>query len=72
MKAVLAEEMKSIEGEAIHDFKIPSLSLMETAAFKVSLKCFELIQDRKYTKILVFAGKGNNGGDGLAFCRQKS
>lgn len=70
MKAVLAEEMKSIEGEAIHDFKIPSLSLMETAAFKVSLKCFELIQDRKYTKILVFAGKGNNGGDGLAFCRQ--
>ena len=69
MKAVLAEEMKSIEREAIHDFKIPSLSLMETAAFKVSERCFEIIRDRKHTKILVFAGKGNNGGDGLAFCR---
>ncbi len=69
MKAVLAEEMKSIEGEAIFDFGIPSLSLMETAAFKVSERCFELIHDRKYSKILVFAGKGNNGGDGLAFCR---
>ena len=49
MKAVLAEEMKSIEREAIHDFKIPSLSLMETAAFKVSEKCFEIIRDRKWS-----------------------
>ena len=69
MKAVTSEEMKNIENEAIYDIGIPSLVLMDTAALRVSEKCFDIIKENKYSKILVFAGKGNNGGDGLAFCR---
>lgn len=69
MKAVTSDEMKKIEREAIFDIGIPSLVLMETAAFKLSERCFEVISEKKRSKVVVFAGKGNNGGDGLAFCR---
>lgn len=69
MKAVTLQEMKNIEEEAIYGIGIPSVVLMETAAMRVSEKCFDIICENKYSKILVFAGKGNNGGDGLAFCR---
>ncbi len=69
MKAVSAEEMKNIENITINDIGVLSLTLMETAALKFSEKCFDIIKDKKHTKIVVFTGKGNNGGDGLAFCR---
>ena len=70
MKVVSSEEMKNIEGEAIYNIGIPSLVLMEMAASKFTERCFEIIENKKYSKIVVFAGKGNNGGDGLAFFRQ--
>jgi len=69
MKAVSTEEMKAIEKAAIFDIGIPSIVLMEMAAFKFAQKCFDFICANGYSKIVVFAGKGNNGGDGLAFCR---
>ncbi len=69
MKVVSSDEMKSIEAEAISIIGIPSLSLMETASSKFSERCFDIIKNLKNPKIAVFAGKGNNGGDGLAFCR---
>lgn len=70
MKAVTSQEMKNIEEKVISGIGIPSLVLMETAALKTAEKCFDIIGDKRYSKIIVFAGKGNNGGDGLAFCRQ--
>lgn len=69
MKAVTSDEMKKIEREAIFDIGIPSLVLMETAASKLLQRCFDIISEKKKAKVVVFAGKGNNGGDGLAFCR---
>lgn len=69
MKVVSSKEMKDIEGEAISNIGIPSLSLMETASSKFSERCFDVIKKNNKLKIVVFVGKGNNGGDGLAFCR---
>lgn len=61
---VSAEEMKRYDKNTIQQLCIPSLVLMERAAYGV----FEEIYSRfsKESRILVVAGYGNNGGDGLA------
>ncbi len=67
MKIVKAKEMVLADRETIEGLGIPSLVLMENAALSVA----RVIKERfsKGSKILVIAGKGNNGGDGLACAR---
>ncbi|MBQ7956187.1 MAG: NAD(P)H-hydrate dehydratase [Lachnospiraceae bacterium] len=69
---VTAEEMKYYDGYTINSLGILSQVLMERAALKV----VEVISDKYLQgidpsgeKILVVAGGGNNGGDGLAVAR---
>ncbi len=67
MKLLKAEEMASIDREAIEGIGIPSLVLMENAArgvLEAILECFPNLE-----RVLVVAGKGNNGGDGIALAR---
>lgn len=64
MQLVTTSQMKDIEEYAINTLKIPSIILMENAAHSVTQQCTE------YKNITIFAGKGNNGGDGLAIARQ--
>lgn len=61
---VSAEEMKRCDGNTITHFGISSLVLMEKAALAVA----DEIEKRfgKGQRILVVAGCGNNGGDGIA------
>ncbi len=67
MKIVSAENMRKIDLDAINDFGIPSIMLMETAG----MCCFKAINENygKNIKIFVVCGKGNNGGDGLVIAR---
>ncbi len=58
-------EMKEAERTAIEDKGIPSLILMENAARGAA----DVILERNPQNAVVFAGKGNNGGDGLAIAR---
>lgn len=71
MRVVTAKEMHDIDDLAIRKFKIPSIVLMENAGARtadiVAAKHNELGYN---TDILVFAGKGNNGGDALVTARQ--
>lgn len=71
MRVVTATEMRDIDELAQRKFKIPSIVLMENAG----LKAAELIAAKHEelgfrTEILVFAGKGKNGGDALVVARQ--
>ncbi len=69
MKAVTPEQMNEIDRLTASEIGIPRIVLMENAAlavFREIGKSFPLRADRK---ILLFAGKGNNGGDALALAR---
>ena len=68
MKEVLtASEMKACDHGTIEQAGIPSMVLMERAALAVAEVLIKRYPDRN--RVLVVAGKGNNGGDGLAIGR---
>lgn len=71
MRVVTGREMRDIDELAQSKFKIPSIVLMENAG----LRAAEIVARRHselgyVSEILVFAGKGKNGGDALVVARQ--
>ncbi|MEW6585703.1 MAG: NAD(P)H-hydrate dehydratase [Nitrospirota bacterium] len=66
MKVVTASEMRDIDRKTIQEMGIPGLVLMERAGFAVVTKIKERFGRRR---IVVLAGNGNNGGDGLVVAR---
>ncbi|MHB1652859.1 MAG: NAD(P)H-hydrate dehydratase [Desulfitobacteriaceae bacterium] len=74
MRVVNTEQMRLIEERAINEYGIPSLLLMENAAMAVIREIRRYFESKGSTnsrgfKAVVLAGKGNNGGDGLAVAR---
>lgn len=88
MRVVNVEEMRRIEQQAIDEYGIPSLLLMENAALAVVREIECRLRDKvsqahdartpsegprfKDAHAVVLVGKGNNGGDGLAVARHLS
>jgi NAD(P)H-hydrate epimerase len=66
MLTITCNEMRKMDNYAIKDIGIPSILLMENAAFRV----VENINLKKYDKFTIICGVGNNGSDGLAIARQ--
>ena len=69
MHVVTAAEMRRLDHLTIHAHGVPSLTLMERAGqgvVDVILKRWTQLAKRG---VLVVAGKGNNGGDGLVIAR---
>lgn len=64
---VTASEMKACDHGTIEQAGIPSMVLMERAALAVTEVLIRRYPDRN--RVLIVAGKGNNGGDGLAIGR---
>lgn len=65
-EAITAEEMAEIDKKAV-EFGIPRLLLMENAGGAVARTIMEKFDHK--LKIIVFAGTGNNGGDGFVAAR---
>ncbi|MBP8819078.1 MAG: NAD(P)H-hydrate epimerase, partial [Syntrophomonadaceae bacterium] len=69
MKLLKADEMKAIDRRASSEFGIPSLILMENAGLRTLEVIEEILGETKNRMIIILAGKGNNGGDGLVIAR---
>lgn len=71
MKLVTAAEMQNIDKLASENYGIPGIVLMDQAAKAVADVALrqENFSDNSNGKIVVFCGKGNNGGDGFGAAR---
>ncbi|MDR0435048.1 MAG: bifunctional ADP-dependent NAD(P)H-hydrate dehydratase/NAD(P)H-hydrate epimerase, partial [Gracilibacteraceae bacterium] len=70
-RLVTAAQMRRLDGRTIENFGLPALVLMENAAMAVAAAA-EAFPAVRNGLTVVLAGKGNNGGDGLAAARQLS
>jgi hydroxyethylthiazole kinase-like uncharacterized protein yjeF len=71
MRLVSAEEMRRLDRLTIERYGTPGHVLMEragTGATKILLEVFPFLR-RRGRRVVVVAGKGNNGGDGLVMAR---
>jgi ADP-dependent NAD(P)H-hydrate dehydratase / NAD(P)H-hydrate epimerase len=68
MKIVSAEEMRAIDRATSERFGVPSLTLMENAGAAVA--DYVISHHAGAGSIVIFCGKGNNGGDGFVAARR--
>ncbi|MFQ6617421.1 MAG: NAD(P)H-hydrate dehydratase, partial [Fidelibacterota bacterium] len=64
-----AVEIKNIDRRAILEMGVPGIVLMENAGVKVLEKIGGILGKIEGKEIIIFCGKGNNGGDGLVVAR---
>ncbi len=69
MKLVTPRQMNIIDACTINDYGIPGILLMENAAAVVVPEAVSMIGSGRGKKIVILAGRGNNGGDAFAVVR---
>ncbi len=69
MKVATAAEMRRIDARAIGEYGLPGVALMENAGGAVARKVMEIVGEPADKKVCIFAGRGNNGGDGFVAAR---
>lgn len=69
LRLVTAQEMAAMDQIAIKEYGIPGVVLMENAGLKVAEIVASLLNNLSQSSVMVFAGKGNNGGDGFVAAR---
>src|SRR5688572_2287482 len=67
-RAVTAAEMRELDRRATDEYGVPSLLLMENAGAAVARAAQEMLPGGR-GRVVIVAGKGNNGGDGLVAAR---
>ncbi|MFL2947677.1 MAG: NAD(P)H-hydrate epimerase, partial [Nitrospinales bacterium] len=72
LNVVTAKQMRAIDRWAIDEMGIPGIVLMENAGTTIVRRLAEIIPDLSSKKIIIFCGKGNNGGDGFVMARHLS
>ena len=68
-KVATAKEMKKIDSLAVSSYGIKGLELMENAGTEIVKSLKIRFHDFSRKKVLIFCGKGNNGGDGFVVAR---
>jgi NAD(P)H-hydrate epimerase len=69
MKVATAEQMQELDRKAIETYRIPGILLMENAGRGATESILASFPDLRKKKVVIIAGKGNNGGDGFVIAR---
>lgn len=69
MRVVTAAQMRTVDARAIKDFHLPANVLLEHAGLHVAKTVWQLLARTTRKRVVLFAGKGNNGGDGFVAAR---
>jgi NAD(P)H-hydrate epimerase len=69
MKVLTAAQMRETDRKTIEDVGIPGIVLMENAGTRVVEALLEKFPQPASKRIVIVAGKGNNGGDGFVVAR---
>ena len=69
MKVAKPEQMAEIDKIAVEEYGIPGIILMENAALSVVEEIKKTLGSLSGKKVIIYAGKGNNGGDAFAVAR---
>jgi NAD(P)H-hydrate epimerase len=69
MKVATAEQMQELDRKTIETYRIPGVVLMENAGRGTTEAISSFFPDLQRRKVVIFAGKGNNGGDGFVIAR---
>ncbi len=69
MKIVTAHTMQELDRRAIEEYGIPGRELMELAGKGCTEHILAAYGTRSSKKVVILAGKGNNGGDGYVIAR---
>lgn len=66
MRTLTREQVREFDRRAIQELHVPGIVLMENAG----RGCADLLRSRlPFGKVVLFCGKGNNGGDGFVIAR---
>lgn len=69
MKVLTSKQMKEVDRKAIEKVGILGPILMENAGLRIFNKILEKFPETHREKIIIIAGRGNNGGDGFVVAR---
>ena len=69
MKIVTAHTMQELDRRAINEYGIPGRDLMERAGRGCAEHILAAYGSRRSKRVVILAGKGNNGGDGYVIAR---
>lgn len=69
MKIPTVMQMQSIDRNASREYEIPGIVLMENAGLKIVEVIKEVLPSLSGKRVIILAGKGNNGGDGFVVAR---
>ena len=68
-RALRRNEVREIDRKAIEEYEIPGIILMENAGRNVVEEILKMLPGPDKAKVVIFCGKGNNGGDGFVIAR---
>ncbi|MCD6416380.1 MAG: NAD(P)H-hydrate epimerase [Planctomycetes bacterium] len=68
-RAVTRKQMRELDRIAIEEYAIPGQILMENAGRACARAAREMLADVWAARVVVFCGRGNNGGDGFVVAR---
>ncbi len=69
MKVVTSQQIREIDRKAMEENNLSGLILMENAGLRIFQSLKNIYPDLRLKKIIIFAGSGNNGGDGFVVAR---